>query len=316
MDVSVIIPCYNAEQYIKKCIEILLNDKLKKKEIILVNDGSTDRTLEILNKYKENNKNIIVINQKNSGQAVARNNGLKLAKGKYITFIDIDDFPAENMLYEMFHYAEENKYDYVYCNYYEHYTNGDKKIENHHTQDIKKDAILANFAPWGKLISKKLIDEIEFKFCEGKIFEDIAVIPFLGAMCKNPGYLPKYLYYYNMSNSNSTTRKKCYDKRYEDMIFISDYLYDLFYKNNLIDEYSDEISYIFLDGILKSGVLKFAKYKEGLSQITILRKNIKKKFKQLLKNKYYKKEPLYRKITALMAYYFPPKLLYILKKVK
>ena len=79
MDVSVIIPCYNAEQYIKKCIEILLNDKLKKKEIILVNDGSTDRTLEILNKYKENNKNIIVINQKNSGQAVARNNGLKWA---------------------------------------------------------------------------------------------------------------------------------------------------------------------------------------------------------------------------------------------
>ena len=77
-----------------------------------------------------------------------------------------------------------------------------------------------------------------------------------------------------MSNSNSTTRKKCYDKRYEDMIFISDYLYDLFYKNNLIDEYSDEISYIFLDGILKSGVLKFAKYKEGLSQITILRKSI------------------------------------------
>lgn len=316
MDVSVIIPCYNAEKYIKKCIDILLNDKLQNKEIILINDGSTDRTLEILNKYKEKSKNIIVINQKNKGQAVARNNGLKLAKGKYITFIDIDDYPAENMLYEMFDYAEKNKYDYVYCNYIEHYIDNEKKIVNHHTDDIKKDAILANFAPWGKLISRKLIEETNFKFCEGRIFEDIAVIPFLGAMSKNPGYLPRFLYYYNMSNNNSTTRKKSYDKRYEDMIFVSDYLYNLFQENNLIGKYYDEISYIFLDGILKSGVLKFAKYKEGLPNITILRKNVKQKFGHLLSNKYYKKEPLYRKITAFIAYCFPSKILYILKKVK
>ena len=316
MDVSVIIPCYNAEKYINKCLDVLLNDKLEKKEIIVINDGSTDKSLNLLNKYKKKYKNIVFLNQKNREQDIARNNGLKIAKGKYITFVDIDDYPEKNMLYEMFTYAKNNNYDYVYCNYIEEYTSKQKKIKNYHTDNKKKDAILANFAPWGKLIAKELIEDAKFSFYEGKIFEDIAVIPYLAAMSKNPGYLSKYLYHYNMSNNNSTTRKKYYDKRYEDMIFVSDYLYNLLEKNNLIKKFYDEISFVYLDGILKSGVLKFADYKEGLSQITILRKNVKEKFKNLLKNKYYKKETIYHKLTTFIAYYFPPKLIYTLKRIK
>ena len=68
MDVSVIIPCYNAEKYINKCLDVLLNDKLEKKEIIVINDGSTDKSLNLLNKYKKKYKNIVLLNQKIAGK--------------------------------------------------------------------------------------------------------------------------------------------------------------------------------------------------------------------------------------------------------
>lgn len=314
--VSVIIPCYNAKNYISKCLDIILKDKLKEKEIIVINDGSKDNTLEILNEYKKKYQEITIINQKNSGQAVARNKGLEKAKGEYITFIDIDDYISKDMLYKMYNHAKNNKSDYVYCDYYEHYENEDKIIRNHHTEDIKKDVILANFAPWGKLISKDLIVKKDFKFCEGKIFEDIAVIPFLAASSKNPTYLKEPLYFYNLTNNDSTTRKKKYDKRFEDIIYISDYLYKLITSNNLLDQNYKEFEYIYLDSILKSGILKLAKYREGLKSIPILRKNVKQKFPNMIKNSYFKEEPTYRKLTALISLYFPSYIIYLMKRIK
>lgn len=315
MDVSVIIPCFNAEKYIDKCMNVLLNDKLKNIEIIMINDGSTDKTLKILNDYKKKYNNVIVLNQKNSGQAVARNNGLKLAKGKFIAFVDIDDFPSKDMLYTMYNYAIKNKCDYVFCDYYEYYFDNNKIVSNFHNKDKCKNAILTNFAPWGKLISKSLIDKIHFEFLEEKIFEDIAVIPVLGALSKNPGYIKQPLYYYNMTNI-STTRKKNYDKRFENIILVSNYLYESVIDNNLLDSYYEEFAFVFLDGILKSGVLIFARYKEGIKNIKLLRKNVKAKFPKLLKNKYYKQESLYRRLTIWLAYYCPARILYLLKKFK
>jgi len=315
MKVSVIIPCYNAECYLEKCIESLLNDKLSDKELIFINDGSKDNTLNKLKKFQKKYNNIIIINQENSGQGVARNKGLKKAKGEYIFFLDVDDYIEKNALYNSYSFAKKHKSDYVYFDYYEHYHEKDVIIKNYITDDEKKNAVLANFAPWGKLIKKSLIDNINFKFLEHKIYEDVAVIPFLAASSNNPKYLNEPLYYYNMTNM-STTRKKEYDKKYEDMIYVSDYLYNLFKKHDLLESYYEEIQYIFLDSILKSGVLKLAKYKEGLPIINKLRKNVKSKFKHLLKNKYYKKEKIYYKFTTFISLYFPSYLLYIMKKIK
>lgn len=315
MKVSVIVPCFNGSAYIDKCIKCINDDKLKEKEIIFVNDGSSDNSLDILKKYEKKYQNIIVIDQKNSGQGIARNKALKKAKGEFVFFLDVDDYVAKNTFYKMYNYAKKNDFDYVYCDFYEHYENDDKIIKNHHTDEIKKDAILANFAPWAKLISRNLINKINFSFVEGHIFEDIAVIPHLAASANNPGYLEEPLYYYNMSNT-STTRSHAYDKKYEDIIVASDHMYNLFNKDNLLEKYKEEIRYIYLDGILKSGVLKFAKYKEGIEQIEILRNNVEEKFSNLLNNKYYKNEPFYRKMTAYIAVKFPPKAIAILKSIK
>ena len=94
---SVIIPCYNVEDYVGKCIESVLDNKIKDIEIILVNDGSKDNTLDIIKKYEKEHKEIKVIDQKNGGLSDARNTGLSVATGKYVTFLDSDDYVDSNM---------------------------------------------------------------------------------------------------------------------------------------------------------------------------------------------------------------------------
>lgn len=90
--VSVVIPVYNVDKYLTECLESVINQTLKEIEIILINDGSIDNSFKIIEKYQKIDNRIKVINQKNQGQSVARNNGLKLAKGEYIYFMDSDDF--------------------------------------------------------------------------------------------------------------------------------------------------------------------------------------------------------------------------------
>lgn len=313
--VSMIIPCYNAMPYLDICMNSILEDELKEKEIIFINDGSKDDTLKKLQEFEKQYSNVVVMDKKNGGQASARNLGLKKAQGEFIYFLDVDDYIAKNAVKIMYEFAKKHDYDYVYSDYYEHHEDQDLQVSNHHSEDLKKDAVIANFAPWAKLISKKLIDDISFQFCEDHIFEDIAVIPHLGASSSSPGYLNKPLYYYNMANT-STMRKKEYDPRFEDYFYISDYIYEQFQKDHLIEPYYEELKYVYLDGILKSGVLLFAKYKEGTKHISKLRKNVKQKFSNLLDNKYYKKEPGYRKLTAMIAVYFPPILVRLAKKIK
>ena len=91
LKISVIIPVYNVEKYLRICLESILNQNFKGYEIILINDGSTDNSLNICREYEKKYSNIIVINEENSGPSAARNKGLEYAKGKYISFIDSDD---------------------------------------------------------------------------------------------------------------------------------------------------------------------------------------------------------------------------------
>lgn len=102
VDISVIIPVYNASEFLNKCINSIINQTLQGIEIILINDGSTDNSLDILNEYASKDDRIIVINQENQGAAISRNNGLYIAKGKYLSFLDADDFFELNMLEKAF----------------------------------------------------------------------------------------------------------------------------------------------------------------------------------------------------------------------
>lgn len=117
--ISIIIPMYNVEKYIEYCIDSLLNQKITNIEIILVDDASTDGTLSLCEKkYGDNAKIILVKQKKNRGQCIARNKGLKVARGKYVYFMDSDDEILDDGLEVLYDYAEKNKADVVHNNYY------------------------------------------------------------------------------------------------------------------------------------------------------------------------------------------------------
>lgn len=114
--ISVIVPIYNTSKYLDKCIKSILNQTYKNFELILINDGSTDTSLSICNKYATNDKRITIINKKNTGISDSRNIGINKANGKYISFIDSDDYIENNMFEELIKKMEYEQVDIVKCN--------------------------------------------------------------------------------------------------------------------------------------------------------------------------------------------------------
>ena len=115
--ISVIIPVYNVEAYLKECLDSFLNQELKEIEVICVNDGSTDNSLNVLKEYQQKDSRVIVINQENKGQGEARNVGIDASRGEYLFFADPDDYIEENSLSKLYSYARENNSNIVWFNY-------------------------------------------------------------------------------------------------------------------------------------------------------------------------------------------------------
>lgn len=115
--VSIIIPVYNSESYLEKCLESVIKQSLTDIEIIIINDGSTDNSIDLIEKYAKSDERIIVIDKQNGGQSSARNSGLFKATGEYISFIDSDDCVDENMIRDMYELCKNNQSDIAICDY-------------------------------------------------------------------------------------------------------------------------------------------------------------------------------------------------------
>lgn len=116
--VSVIIPAYNAEKYIKMTVESIINQTLKEIEVIIINDGSTDNTLSIINELEKKDDRIIIINNENKGVSYSRNIGIKKSRGEYLAFIDADDWIEKNYLKDTYNIAEKQELDIVLTDIY------------------------------------------------------------------------------------------------------------------------------------------------------------------------------------------------------
>ena len=160
--VSVIIPVYNVEQYLRECLDSVINQTLKEIEIICVDDGSTDSSLEILTEYANRDNRITVIAQQNLHAGVARNAGLAVARGEYLSFLDSDDFFELNMLEETYNKAKINESDIVICKC--RYIDSDTgKID-----DLKLDySLRLDLLPAKETFSAKEISNKAFQFCQG-----------------------------------------------------------------------------------------------------------------------------------------------------
>lgn len=154
--VSIVLPTYNVEKYLCKCVESIINQTLKDIEIIIVNDGSTDKSRKIAEKLSTIDSRIIVINQENLGLSEARNSGLKIARGDYIAFIDSDDWVEQDMFLKMYKLATVNDCDIVQCNY--NITN------NNYIKNVNVKI------PTNKLLSREEINKyIKTPLIEGKL---------------------------------------------------------------------------------------------------------------------------------------------------
>lgn len=165
--VSVIVPIYNVEKYIKKCLNSLVNQTLQEIQIILVNDGSKDKSGEIAKEYAQMYKNkILYLEKENGGLSDARNYGIPYAEGEYIAFIDSDDYIDENAYEEMYDKAKKENSDYVECDFIWEYPNKNKIDRYKEYTDLKEMFKNVRVVAWNKLIKKRNYFKKQFIFSE------------------------------------------------------------------------------------------------------------------------------------------------------
>jgi glycosyltransferase involved in cell wall biosynthesis len=181
-EISIIVPVYNVEGYLRKCIDSILKQTFIDFELILINDGSTDKSGVICDEYAKLDSRIIVVHQPNAGLSIARNNGISIAGGKYFSFIDSDDWVDENMLFEMRSQLVLYDADIIVAGHF--IVNMDGRIDEiinvknvqildrvTATSLILKDRIINSFA-WDKLYKRELFDNCRYP--ENRLFEDTA----------------------------------------------------------------------------------------------------------------------------------------------
>ena len=181
--ITVIIPMYNTEEYIERCIKSAINQTYKNLEIIIVNDGSTDNSLQICERLKKEDDRIKIINQENKGVSGARNTGLEAATGEYIGFIDSDDFLEENMYEKLMGYIEEYDADLASARAYMIDRNGILEVSHYNNyvdSFVDEKSILKSYvdgfltiAVWDKLFKREVIGNVRFDstvFCEDAKF--------------------------------------------------------------------------------------------------------------------------------------------------
>ena len=172
--VSIIVPIYNVEKYLPKCLDSLVNQTLDDIEIILVNDGSTDNSGIIAKQYYENHKNKIkYLEKENGGLSDARNFGIPYATGEYIAFLDSDDYIEIDSYKQMHEKAKEEDADYIECDFIWEYPN--KQIIDKRLSYNNKQEMLTNVrvVAWNKLIKREIIIKNNLKFPKGLRYEDI-----------------------------------------------------------------------------------------------------------------------------------------------
>lgn len=211
--VSIVIPVYNAEKYLSKCLDSLSKQSYQNFEVIFVNDGSTDNSLKILEEYaKIDKKRFRIFNKKNGGQSSARNMALPYIQGEYTTFLDSDDYYDVKYLETLYHTAKENNSDMV--------ISGQKKVDEtgkiylniDYPVDKYPNTVMRRLNFSGKLYRTEYMREHNMKFAEGKTYEDNPFNFIMIFLAKNLVILP-YSGYYQVGHPGSTTTKKIQEEK-------------------------------------------------------------------------------------------------------
>lgn len=243
-EISMIVPVYQVEKYIAQCIESVINQTFHDFELILIDDGSKDNSGKICDSYAEKDNRIRVIHTENKGAAAARNMGLEQASGRYITFLDGDDYLAENMLERLYEVIDGSEYDVVVCDFL-NLLPDEKENFIVHLQDMEINGreVLTHWknrknygvwtVVWNKIYKRNILENIRFP--EGKYFEDEFFSDQLYLKCKNIRVIPEILCFHRvLRNSTMNTHET---RNYLDLIDAFKFRIDLYLKQGFpVDE--------------------------------------------------------------------------------
>ncbi|MFR9018585.1 MAG: glycosyltransferase family 2 protein [Fusobacterium sp.] len=297
--VSVIVPIYNVEKYLRKCLNSIINQTYKNIEIICVDDGSPDNSIDILNEFAEKDERIKIIRQENQGLSGARNTGIDNAVGRYIMFIDSDDWVELNMVELMVNKIERDNLDIVICGQYNHYISKDNEVIKE--IDLKKlsnsifmnyrDYFIENYSfkypfgsSWNKLYKIKIIRENKLYFAEKRLHEDLLFVFKYISVIKKIGIVKKCLYHYIVTRTDSITNR-INKNEIKDVLFtleeLKKYLHRNFLESLEFNEYM--FGWIFRAVLFKKDIYKMQEFDR---RIEILKNNLdyKEICKIILKN--------------------------------
>jgi len=207
--ISVIVPVYNATPYLARCIESILCQQHNNLEILLIDDGSTDNSWDVCQKFKAKDERVITHQQPNAGSSVARNTGLKLAKGDFIAFVDSDDWIKEKMFSSMLSFSQRHGLEVVECALTENDGKEEPKPSRYsnsfiETQEEAMERLIRekNWSVWRRIYKREILGDL--RFIPGKIHQDVFFTIDIITKINNQGYLPNQFYVYNTENESIT----------------------------------------------------------------------------------------------------------------
>lgn len=229
---SIIVPVYNVENYLGECLDSLINQTYKDIEIICINDGSTDNSLNILKEYKKKDNRIIIVEQENKGVSATRNNGILMAKGDYITFVDSDDFLDLNIYEKCMESISQNDADIAVFDFIcfpdqiSHKKLESKVYHNQRFEAIDENNIGGDTV-WNKIYRRSMIIDNNILFKEDiQLGEDSLFTVTVFPCAKTVALVPEVFYHYRVNRQASASYSIVTKKRMSSVINISKYLID------------------------------------------------------------------------------------------
>lgn len=312
--VSIVVPIYNAENYLERCLGSLVTQTFQEIEILCVNDGSTDRSQAIIDEFAQDYPDLVVsLSKENGGVADARNYGLKYARAEYITFMDNDDWVDADWIEKLYATTREMSADLVI---------GDITIagDNNKTKVIqagytsKKNLLLQRHEVWNKLFKTSLFRDNDISFPVGIWCDDLATTPKLIATAQKIAHVNGPCYYY-CQRINAQSRNLTGD-RLNDHITAVENLYEYFDRENLLPDYKDELEFIFIRELIVYYLFAYAhtkNLKSMLEKLNDLEKLVRNKFPDFKQNEYLNnKSVLDRNYFISLRCYLAHRLLYVI----
>ncbi len=292
MKLSVVVPVYNVEKYLGKCLDSLVNQTYEDLEIIVVNDGTKDNSQSIIDKYTNSYPNKVKSFIKvNGGLADARNFGIQYAEGEYLTFLDSDDYIEPDTYKNMMKIAVNENCDLVVADLQYEWEDGSKesfKKEglNRVSDDDLKNLFLSPLFAWNKIYKKELFDKLECRYPVGMWYEDIPVSLKYFANIKKVGYY-KGLSYHYLQRNTSIMGSSYNDKMY-DIFTIFKNVVKEYKESGRYEQYRDELEYLFVEHFLVYGAFRFLRTEHYKELMNVGFKTVREYFPEYINNRYLK----------------------------